>query len=411
MPIAHPGLMRLLDYKRYDVELHDNWVWFEAPLRDKPSGNLMERAYQRLVSPMPGLARGGPARLALRLHLPEHGDRPLSRSRLDLEARRRRPAGTRDTALLYRHPDASLRTRLAQRVNRKVNTLVGDEDFDLVRTCRPGIESRGWEPGPLSGREAAIAWFADRIRAGPRGDDAPQPRPRSPSGARERILAAAVERIASDGIDDVRIARIAMDAGVSTSLVHYHFETREALLEQALDYSFELAGDVRIGDGEGDAPDHARTAGRDGRPVPAVPGRARARLDPLGRAVAARRAPPRAAPDRRAPLRAHAHLVRGGDRGRHGGGRVPRRARTPSASPTACSRCATASAFAPCSGDSRSSGRARRSGPSWPRSSGSTRADRMARRAFARPLRYRAGPLDVYDYLGVSTWARCRTAA
>jgi AcrR family transcriptional regulator len=77
-------------------------------------------------------------------------------------------------------------------------------------------------------------------------------------GARERILAAAVERIATDGIDDVRIARIAMDAGVSTSLVHYHFETREALLEQALEYSFELAGDVRIGDEEGDAPDHTR---------------------------------------------------------------------------------------------------------------------------------------------------------
>jgi AcrR family transcriptional regulator len=69
-------------------------------------------------------------------------------------------------------------------------------------------------------------------------------------GARERILAAAVERIARDGIDEVRIARIAMDAGVSTSLVHYHFETREALLEQALEYSYELAGDVRLADAE-----------------------------------------------------------------------------------------------------------------------------------------------------------------
>jgi AcrR family transcriptional regulator len=71
-------------------------------------------------------------------------------------------------------------------------------------------------------------------------------------GARERILAAAVEQIANDGIDGVRIARIAMKAGVSTSLVHYHFETREALLEQALEYSYELAGDVRLGP-EGDA--------------------------------------------------------------------------------------------------------------------------------------------------------------
>jgi AcrR family transcriptional regulator len=69
-------------------------------------------------------------------------------------------------------------------------------------------------------------------------------------GARERILAAAVERIAGDGIDDMRIARVAMDAGVSTSLVHYHFETREALLAEALEYSYERAGGVRLGEGE-----------------------------------------------------------------------------------------------------------------------------------------------------------------
>lgn len=73
-------------------------------------------------------------------------------------------------------------------------------------------------------------------------------------GARERILAAAVERIARDGIDEVRIARIAMDAGVSTSLVHYHFDTRDALLEEALEYSYKLAGDIRLGP-EGDVDD------------------------------------------------------------------------------------------------------------------------------------------------------------
>jgi AcrR family transcriptional regulator len=72
----------------------------------------------------------------------------------------------------------------------------------------------------------------------------------SDGGGRERILAAAVERIASDGIDEVRIARIAMDAGVSTALVHYHFATREALLGEALEYSFEQAGDLRMGEDE-----------------------------------------------------------------------------------------------------------------------------------------------------------------
>ncbi len=63
--------------------------------------------------------------------------------------------------------------------------------------------------------------------------------------SRERILDAAIRRIAADGIDGVRIARIAMDAGVSTALVHYHFETREALLAEALAHSFDRAGDTR----------------------------------------------------------------------------------------------------------------------------------------------------------------------
>jgi AcrR family transcriptional regulator len=75
--------------------------------------------------------------------------------------------------------------------------------------------------------------------------------------ARERILAAAVQRIASDGIDDVRIARIAMDAGVSPPLVHYHFDSRETLLAEALRYSYMRAGDTRISSGEIPAPTHA----------------------------------------------------------------------------------------------------------------------------------------------------------
>src|SRR5205085_9094698 len=37
-----------------------------------------------------------------------------------------------------------------------------------------------------------------------------------------------------------------MDAGVSTSLVHYHFATREDLLAEALDYSYAHAGDIRM---------------------------------------------------------------------------------------------------------------------------------------------------------------------
>ena len=61
-----------------------------------------------------------------------------------------------------------------------------------------------------------------------------------------RILEAACELIVEEGIDAVRIARVAQRAGASTGLVHHYFSTREELLEQALIHSFERAGDERF---------------------------------------------------------------------------------------------------------------------------------------------------------------------
>ena len=55
IPIAHPGLMRMLDYKHYDTELHEHYAWIEAPMRAKPRSNRLERLYGQLVTPMPGL--------------------------------------------------------------------------------------------------------------------------------------------------------------------------------------------------------------------------------------------------------------------------------------------------------------------------------------------------------------------
>ncbi len=70
---------------------------------------------------------------------------------------------------------------------------------------------------------------------------------------RERILEAACDLIAAQGIDEVRIARVARRAGASTALVHHYFSTREELLEQALIHSFELVGQERFPDGVGEA--------------------------------------------------------------------------------------------------------------------------------------------------------------
>lgn len=68
------------------------------------------------------------------------------------------------------------------------------------------------------------------------------------AAARERILRAAVRAIARDGIDGLRIARIATEAGVSSALVHYHFADREQLLAETIDYSYARAAEIRIDD-------------------------------------------------------------------------------------------------------------------------------------------------------------------
>jgi AcrR family transcriptional regulator len=64
---------------------------------------------------------------------------------------------------------------------------------------------------------------------------------RRSSLAFERILDVAVEQIAAEGMQGVRLAQIAKEAGVSVSLIHYHFATREALLEEALIHAYTRA--------------------------------------------------------------------------------------------------------------------------------------------------------------------------
>lgn len=91
--------------------------------------------------------------------------------------------------------------------------------------------------------------------------------------ARERILEAACDLIAAEGIDDVRIARVAMRARASTALVHHYFSTREELLEQALLHSFELLADERFAEEDGRAPSAVAGLARAIEECLPVPGR------------------------------------------------------------------------------------------------------------------------------------------
>jgi AcrR family transcriptional regulator len=108
---------------------------------------------------------------------------------------------------------------------------------------RAQLPQRSLDP-PVGGGSAAPALPHPRASGKVTAIASPTAPPRP--NARQRILAAAVRRIAREGIDDVRLARIAADAGVSAALVSYHFATRDALLAEALEHSYEYAATARI---------------------------------------------------------------------------------------------------------------------------------------------------------------------
>ncbi len=165
IPIAHPGLMRMLDYKHYDVEVHEHWVWFDAPLRSKPSSNWLERAYAQMVTPMPGLPDED-RRVWRYAYIYPNTAIDLYPDQLDTW--QLIPDGverTSDVSMCFRPAGSSPRTRFVQWANHRLNKLVLDEDVDLVDNVQQGLATRGYTCGPLSRREAGVAWFADRIRA------------------------------------------------------------------------------------------------------------------------------------------------------------------------------------------------------------------------------------------------------
>ncbi|MGH2886931.1 MAG: aromatic ring-hydroxylating oxygenase subunit alpha [Solirubrobacteraceae bacterium] len=165
IPIAHPGLMRMLDYKHYETELHEHYAWIEAPLREKPSSNRLERLYAQLVTPMPGLSEEDRRTWRYVFIYPN--------TTIDLypdqvNTWQMTPDGiarTRDMFAGYRAPGSGPRTRAVQRLNNWLNTVVLKEDIDLVENVQLGLRTRGYKCGPLSRRESAVAWFADRVRA------------------------------------------------------------------------------------------------------------------------------------------------------------------------------------------------------------------------------------------------------
>ena len=165
IPVGHPGLLRMLDYKRYEPQLGRRHAWISAPLRDKPSVVRRERLYQRLVRPMDGLSRPtctgpGPTRISSR------GCSSTSTPTSTTPGRwcRSAPERTMTVSWVFTPEQESFTNRVARRINWRFNDAVMDEDKTLCAGVQQGLGARTYERGVLNRNERAIAHYHDLLR-------------------------------------------------------------------------------------------------------------------------------------------------------------------------------------------------------------------------------------------------------
>jgi choline monooxygenase len=164
IPVGHPGLLRMLDYKRYEPALGRRHAWISAPLRDKPSVVRRERLYQRLVRPMeayPSELHGtwAYAHLFPGLFLDLYPDQYDTWQMVPVA-----PDRTLTVSWVFTPAGESLTNRLARRLNWRFNEGVMAEDKTLCAGVQKGLGARTYERGVLNRNERAIAHYHDLLR-------------------------------------------------------------------------------------------------------------------------------------------------------------------------------------------------------------------------------------------------------
>ena len=174
IPIGHPGLTRLFG-KNYRIGAGEHVDKMEGDLRDAPSANPSERAYQQFLPDAE--------------HLPESHKRKWLYFKLfpnvafdiypdQVDFMQFLPVSATETVIReisYALPDQRREMKAARYLNWRINRQVNAEDTLLIERVQAGMESGAYEPGPLGTSEVCLRSFAKRLR-----DELPQARLAAP---------------------------------------------------------------------------------------------------------------------------------------------------------------------------------------------------------------------------------------
>jgi len=164
IPVGHPGLLRMLDYKRYLATVGKRHAWIDGPFRGKPSKNYQERLYQRLMRPMQGFPKELEGAWTY-VHLWPATFIDIYPDQIDTW--QLFPAGlrrTRTEARIYHSGSGAIRDRLVRTINWRFNSKVMAEDVELCDAVQRGLESRTYERGVLNRNENGVLNFHNLLR-------------------------------------------------------------------------------------------------------------------------------------------------------------------------------------------------------------------------------------------------------
>ena len=165
IPVAHPGLNRLLRENGEWDELSSGVSYGVFVLKDKPSKVEEERAYQEMFHHANGRVPDDLKGKWVQFSYSPNLGIDLYPEMLDMfQIIPLGPDKTMIRAAFYGHKNPSAEEQELRRLNMLINEPVNEEDRQICIRVQQGLQTNGYEPGPLSQQESCIFNFHEMMR-------------------------------------------------------------------------------------------------------------------------------------------------------------------------------------------------------------------------------------------------------
>jgi phenylpropionate dioxygenase-like ring-hydroxylating dioxygenase large terminal subunit len=163
IPVGHPGLSRLFE-RNYRIEAKPHVDRMEGDLVEKPSGNPVERTYQRFL---PAVEHLPPTHQRKWLYYKLFPNVAFDIYPDQVDFMQFLPVSSTETVIReisYALPDERREMKAVRYLNWRINRRVNAEDTELITRVQLGMQSQSYVAGPLGTSEVCLRSFARRLR-------------------------------------------------------------------------------------------------------------------------------------------------------------------------------------------------------------------------------------------------------